>query len=583
MPHRLAKQIATTIAQGFERHFTLFQKITAGARDRFENAEWNAVQATSRERIDFYDQRVVETIDLLRAAFHISRLDEPLWKRVKVEYARLLHEHRQPELAETFYNSVFCRMFHRRYYNNDNIFVRPAVSTAYLEGAQPTYRTYFPRRDGIRATLVRAFSDFGFRRPWENLRRDLRNCVRVLRGRYPRRRRANLNNRTVILAPVFYRNKAGYIIGKFVDGFDEEPFVLAVLNNEQGALYLDAVVLGEQDTAAVFSFARAYFMVRTEVPSAVVDFLLALMPSKTRADLYTAIGLQKYGKTEFYRDFLRHLRHTDDELIVAPGIRGMVMLVFTLPSYPYVFKVIKDRFPAPKDTDRATVMAKYRLVKQHDRVGRMADSLEYSEAAFPVSRFSAELFDELQREAAENIYVDGDQLVIRHFYIERRMVPLNLYIAEADDGQLLHAMVEYGNAIRELASANVFPGDLLFKNFGVTRQNRVVFYDYDEIQYLTECNFRRIPPPRTPEDEFAAEPWYTVGPLDVFPEEFSTFLLGDPRLRKAFLKVNADLLDVEFWTDTQARIRAGQVGDVFPYPQAIRLPRGLRSATDSSL
>jgi isocitrate dehydrogenase kinase/phosphatase len=312
--------------------------------------------------------------------------------------------------------------------------------------------------------------------------------------------------------------------------------------------------------------------VDTEVPAAVVEFLRPLMPRKGKAELYTAIGLQKFGKAEFYRDFIKHLRYSSDQFVIAPGIRGMVMAVFTLPSFPFVFKIIKDHFPPPKEMTRAQVMDKYRMVKEHDRVGRMADSWEYTQVAFPRDRFSDELINHLRAECANSLAMEDDQVVIRHLYIERRLSPLNLYLATADDEEVAHAAREYGNAIKELAAANIFPGDFLFKNFGVTRHGRVVFYDYDEICYLTECNFRAIPPAPYPEMEMAGEVWYTAGPNDVFPEEFATFLLTDPRFRKAFRPHDMDLFDPAWWRARQDAIRAGEVVDVFPYPESRRFP-----------
>jgi isocitrate dehydrogenase kinase/phosphatase len=275
--------------------------------------------------------------------------------------------------------------------------------------------------------------------------------------------------------------------------------------------------------------------------------------------------VQKFGKAEFYRDFLKHLRYSSDAFIPAPGIPGMVMCVFTLPSFPYVFKVIRDRFPPPKEVTRDQVKAKYLLVKQHDRVGRMADSWEYSHVAFPLDRFSPDLLTLLQRDAAGSIETDGDQLIVKHLYIERRMTPLNLYLGRADETQRERAVREYGDAIRDLAAANIFPGDMLFKNFGVTRRGRVVFYDYDELCYLTECNFRAIPDAPYPEMEMSGETWYSVGPDDIFPEEFATFLLTDPRIRRAFMTHHAELLDPKWWRERQANIRAGRLEDVFPY------------------
>jgi isocitrate dehydrogenase kinase/phosphatase len=574
-----AQQIARTILDGFERHYHLFQEITAGAKRRFESADWRTVQRVSRERIHYYDQRVDETLELLRSRYGIRDHDESLWRHIKVEYIHLLHQHRQPELAETYFNSVFCHLFHRRYYNNSHIFVRPAISTEHLELEVPTWTSYYPAREGFHRVLAHILDGCGFTLPFEDRRRDVRNLLRAVRARIPAGAVRQQNFQVAVLDCPFFRNKAGYLIGKVVNGADEVPFAIPILNNEHGGLYVDTLLAGEAELANLFSFARSYFMVDTPVPSVVVDFLSRVLPCKTKADLYTAIGLQKHGKTEFYRDFLRHLGHSSDEFVIAPGVRGLVMMVFTLPSYPYVFKVIRDRFPPPKDTTRQAVMAKYRLVKEHDRVGRMADSLEYSDAAFPLSRFSAGLLQELTREAPSSIEIDDDQLVIKHLYIERRMTPLNVFLDRAE-GAALHAAVDdYGKAIRELAAANIFPGDMLLKNFGVTRQGRVVFYDYDDICYLTECNFRRIPEPPYPEFELASEPWYSVDPGDVFPEEFATFLVSNPNLRATFLGLHADLLDSRWWQAHQAGVASGRFEDVFPYPESLRFRRSLRHYT----
>jgi len=255
------------------------------------------------------------------------------------------------------------------------------------------------------------------------------------------------------------------------------------------------------------------------------------------------------------------------------------MLVFDLPSFPYVFKVIRDTFPPQKEgMTREIIKSKYFLVKSHDRVGRMADTLEYSNVAFPRARFEDDLVAELKEHCGSLVEEDGDGLVIKHLYIERRMVPLNIYLQDATREQIERAVVEYGRAIKDLVSANIFPGDMLFKNFGVTRNGKIVFYDYDEIEYLTECQFRRVPEAPTEEDELSAEPWYRVGPKDVFPETFGPFLLGNPVIRDAFMKHHADLLDAAFWQGHKERILAGHVHDVFPYEAAKRFKHQRRLA-----
>jgi isocitrate dehydrogenase kinase/phosphatase len=347
-----------------------------------------------------------------------------------------------------------------------------------------------------------------------------------------------------------------------------------VLHSSAGKLYLDTIILDAWRIAVLFSLSRAYFMVDMEVPSGYVQFLRSIMPTKPRSELYTMLGLGKQGKTMFFRDLIFHLHHSADQFIVAPGIPGLVMLVFTLPSYPYVFKVIKDVFGSSKEVDHDTVRSKYQLVKQVDRVGRMADTLEFSKVALPRARFSQELIDELYKEVPSLMEEDGDDLVIKHLYIERRMEPLNIYLEKADkagrDDLVEQVVREYGNAIRELAIANIFPGDMLWKNFGVTRYGRVVFYDYDEIEYMTDCKFRRIPPPPNFEAEMSGEVWYSVSRLDVFPEEFATFLLVSDRIRDAFMRYHPDLFDAEFWQKTQDQVRKGAMQDFFPYPESQR-------------
>jgi isocitrate dehydrogenase kinase/phosphatase len=567
----LARDVAQTILEGFDKHYSLFRALSGRAKNRFEHADWPAQREATRARIEYYDTRVAEAVKLLSEKY--PRLDESLWKEIKLAYILLLHEHRQPECAETFFNSVACRVLDRQYYRNDYIFARPAVSTEHLDGREPTYHCFYPATRGFKRTIQEILSSYRLRAPFQDLKRDIRHLVRAVREHFPGRWHLHPNFQLQILSSMFYRNKAAYIVGRAINGSSVYPFVIPILQDEKGLAYVDALLLKPENIGRVFSLARAYFMVDMEVPSAYVEFLKTVLPSKPKAELYTLLGLQKQGKTLFFRDLREHLKHSTDTFVTAPGVKGMVMLVFTLPSFPYVFKVIRDWFPPPKDTDREVVEKKYLLVKQHDRVGRMADTLEYSYVAFPKKRFDPQLLEELMTVAKSSVEIDGDNLVIRHLYIERRMIPLDMYLKDADDLHMQHAIKEYGNALRELAGANIFPGDMLLKNFGVTRYGRVVFYDYDEISYLTDCNFREIPPPRSYDDELASEPYFSVGENDVFPEQLTTFLFASPRARDVFLEHHGDLTKVAFWKKTQERIRAGMQDDMFPYPQEIRFRR----------
>jgi isocitrate dehydrogenase kinase/phosphatase len=572
---RIAFDIARTILDGFDRHYLLFRQASQAAKTHFEHADWRTAQQAARARIDFYDRRVQECVHALEDEYEPAELNDETWREVKLHYIGLLTHHKRPELAESFFNTVSCRILHRSYYRNDFMFVRPAVSTEYIETEEPapTYRVYYPAADGLRVALRRIVTNFQLARPFADLERDVALAEARLDQAFGLHAREP-NQQLQVLSSLFFRNKDAYIVGRAINGAKEHPFVVPVLHGEDGRLLLDTVLTDPEHVTLLFSFTRAYFMVDMEVPSAYVQFLRSLMPKKPRSEIYTVLGLQKQGKTLFYRDFLQHLQHSSDSFRSAPGIPGMVMLVFELPSFPYVFKAIKDWYPPPKDTTRARVKEKYLLVKHHDRVGRMADTLEYSDVAFPLSRFSEELLAELQRFAPSLVEIEGDRIVIKHLYIERRMTPLNIFLQDAASEALLeHGVLEYGNAIRDLVAANIFPGDMLYKNFGVTRHGRVVFYDYDEIEYLTDCNFRDIPAPRNEEDEMASEPWYSIGRHDVFPEQFGHFLLGDPRIRRHFLVHHAELLTRAWWQSHKERILAGEIEDVFPYPQHIRFHR----------
>jgi isocitrate dehydrogenase kinase/phosphatase len=586
-PQRLDSTVAYGIAQammdGFNRHYQLFRQESAKAKERFEKQDWHGQQRAQRERIEFYDLRVKECSARLETEFQAAQQPPDIWQQVKLHYIGLLVDHFQPELAETFFNSVTTKILDRSYFQNEFIFVRPAVSTEYIESddpnALPTYQAWYPSTDNLHETIMRIVKHFNLQCEFADLPRDASDILRNVQIRLDQTRlRANFQIQ--VLNSLFYRNKAAYIVGKVINGFVEIPFALPILHNPQGQLVIDAALFGEDDFLMLFSFARAYFLVDMDIPSAYVQFLRSLMPRKPRAEIYNALGLAKQGKTLFYRDLLYHQRHSTDKFRIAPGIKGMVMLVFDQPSFPFVFKVIKDFYPPQKDTTREQIQGKYLLVKQHDRVGRMADTLEYSNVAFPRERFEDELIEEIQKFAPSQIEINirpdngKQEVVIKHAYIERRMIPLNIYLQESFDvglqeprakAQMERAVIEYGNAIKDLVAANIFPGDMLWKNFGITRHGKVVFYDYDEIEYITDCNFRKVPAPRNEEDEMSGEIWYHVGPRDVFPETFGPFLLGNPSVREVFMKHHADLLDAGFWQGHKEKINQGHVHDVFPY------------------
>jgi len=413
-------------------------------------------------------------------------------------------------------------------------------------------------------------ADYSFTLAYGDIDRD----ARLVAGEIEARRRGEWGAQPIeaveILGPVFYRNKGAYLIGRIRSGNRLMPLAVALLNAGQG-IVLDAALTSEDEVSIVFSFTHSYFHMDADRPHDVIQFLKSIMPLKRVAELYIALGYNKHGKTELYRDLLRHLEGSMDKFKIAPGDRGMVMVVFTLPSYDVVFKVIRDNIPFPKTTTRPDVLKKYQLVFNHDRAGRLADAQEFEHLAFDRNRFSDALLAELVDTAGDSVAVRDGQVVIRHLYTQRRMTPLNLYLRDATEATARDAALEYGQAIKDLAATNIFPGDLLLKNFGVTRHGRVAFYDYDELCLLADCNFRDMPRARDLDEELAAEPWFYVGDEDLFPEEFLTFMGLQGTVREVFLEAHRDLLSPDFWRRMQERHAAGEVLDIFPYRQGRRL------------
>ena len=569
-------RLARTILNGFTAYFAEFENITLSARTRFENAEWRATQEASMRRIDIYKLQVLETIDVVEYIAQDLLHDLDFWAETRDLYAELVRGMTNFEIAETFYNSIFNAVFEHRWIRDDYAFVFSPQGDMPPVDVRRVLNQYRTKGD-FKAAVTNLLFDYAMSLPYEDYDREVTRVTEVMTAAvedagYDHRADLELH----ALEHHFFRNKAAYIVGRISGKGLQIPFVLPMLHTEDQehpSVYLDACLLGSDIISKLFSFTRTYFMVDASIPSQYVLFLQQLMPRKAVSEIYSCIGHHRHGKTYYFRTASRHMRSTEDAFIPAPGIKGMVMAVFTLPSYEYVFKIIKDRFTPPKEVTHQEVRDKYQLVKRWDRAGRMADTQEFANLVFEASRFSEELMEELEATCSSQLEINGRALIIKHCYVERRMQPLNLYLKDASDEEVDAVMLDYGNAIKELAAANIFPGDMLLKNFGVTRHGRVVFYDYDEIQPLTDINFRKIPPPRDEFEEMSGQPWYSVGPNDVFPEEFRLFFSGNARARKAFDQLHSDLYEASFWTNLQDKLRDGFVEDFFPYSGKLRFQR----------
>ncbi len=537
-----AKDHAAVIAEHFRLYNEEFGRITRRAALNFLAADWHTAQLDAVARIELYELRVARAVAVIADELREQRTDVALWVDIKRAYEIIVARRPDSDFYRTFFNSVTRDLFGTVGVNPEVEFCATSVGRA--SGAVPirVYRVGASLPTAVREIL----SDLPFGAAIEDTDGAVHRISAEI-GRYFESGRHRGHPECIeLIEPLFYRDTHAFVVGRLIGDGSITPLVLAFTNSPKG-VQVDAVMLSRADVGSVFGYARSYFHVDLPVVSAAITLLRSFMPRKSIDELYTVLGRAKQGKTERYFTLQRHLDKSIDSFVHAPGERGLVMIVFTLPSHDLVFKVIRDRFGAPKTSTREDVIERYQFVFRHDRAGRLVDAQEFKRLRLPRARFMPALADELLNEASESCRIEGDDLIVEHCYIERRLRPLNLYLREAEPAAAESAIIDYGNALRDLAASNVFPGDLLLKNFGVTSHGRVIFYDYDEIGLVTDCVFRDLPQATCEEEETSGEPWFHYGPSDVFPQTWLPFLSIPPALSGVFTGHHADLLTAAWW------------------------------------
>lgn len=564
-----AGRLAAILHDSFVDFHDRFLALTHRAEGRFLDREWHAHQQDATERLDLHTRAVVAAVEACGLALPTEN-PRRAWIAARVRYVSMVSDRMDLELAETFYNSVTRRLFGIVGIDRELEFLwlGPTVLPA-DDGTRGEHRIF--RVEGDLVAVAREILEHSpLARHFADLERDAGRVAEAIENYFT----GSWDGLDAIdmLRPIFYRGKGAYMVGRLRWLNRVAPCVIPVIHDDLG-VHVDAVLLTETTTSRLFGYTRAYFHVLCRRPAAVVGFLKSMLPVKPVAELYTSLGYSQHGKTNLFRALYRHMEHSNTRFERARGARGMVMAVFTLPSFDVVFKLIKDRFGPTKRTTPEDVRRRYKLVFEHDRVGRLVDAQEFENLSFARDRFDDDLIDELRRDCARTVTITEDEVVFRHVYTERRVYPLDLYLREMAPERAYYAAMDYGNAVKDLAAADIFPGDLFPKNFGVTRHGTVVFYDYDELTLLSAINFRHLPPPRDYDDEMLAQPWFPVEPNDVFPEEFRTFLRSPKMVGEVFADHHADICTVEFWRDMQLRHEAGELPDFFPYPARLRFAR----------
>ena len=563
----LVEECAAALVEAFASYNTEFRAVTRRAPQRFEARDWRSSQKDAVERIELYDKYIDRAVEQMRERLGDDVNERAMWSSIKRRFSVLIEAFPDREFEKTFFNSVTRKTF-------GTVGADAAVEFIALDldpiGAftSPIDTCVYANRGSLELLFEEVLADFRFRTPYLAFDRTVHTIANEVRAQCAAdadfARPPLAVEKIEFIRTVFYQMTRAYLVGRISGPGWMQPLVLTMKNGDSGVL-IDAVMMDEGSVSILFSFTRSYFHADLQHVGKAVVFLRTILPRKPISELYTVLGRAKQGKTERYRELFRHLQQSTDQFVHAPGEKGLVMICFTLPSFDVVFKIIRDRFAYPKNILREEVLQKYELVFKHDRAGRLVDAQEFKRLQFPLDRFGDALVAELKNEAAGTVHFEDGKLVIDHMYIERRMTPLNLYIRSASREDAELAVVEYGQCIRDLAVTNIFAGDLLLKNFGVTRHRRVIFYDYDELCAVTDCRFRDIPQARNEEDETRAEAWFHVNDNDVFPETFIQFLGFDAHLKQVFLKTHAEILTADWWRGIQQRLKEGDVMEVLPY------------------
>ena len=543
-----AAELATGLRQRFEDYNAEFTRITRKAARRFIERDWHAGRADAVKRIELYEQHVSGAIEALRQELGDRTHDRELWVEIKRRFEEQIVNLPDSDFYRTFLNSITRDLFATVGVDEQIEFTATASGRA--SGSVPI--RVHPVGDSLQRAVCELLTDLPFAGLISDVEAFSRQICRELTPHFDSRRQSAAPQLVEVIDAPFYRGPTATMVGRMIGDGSITPFVIVFLHAADG-LKVESVLLSRSDISSLFGFTRSYFHVDLPVVSAAVSLLRTFMPGKPVDELYTILGRAKQGKTERYYALRRHLAQSFDVFVHAPGQRGLVMIVFTLPSHDLVFKVIRDRFGPPKNTTRTEVMEKYKWVFEHDRVGRLVDAQEYRQLRLPKARFMPALLQELLTESGSVCRLDGDDLIVGHCYIERRLRPLDLFLRDEDSVAAERALLDYGDALRELARIDVFPGDLLLKNFGVTSQGKVVFYDYDEVTSLRECNFRELPTASSEEEEMSAEPWFFVGSNDIFPEQWLPFLGVPPELLETFKARHGELLAPGWWRGIQSQ------------------------------
>jgi isocitrate dehydrogenase kinase/phosphatase len=572
-----AAEAAGIILGAHRRYLARFNGITAKAQETFETRAWIQGALHAAERVRLYRDAVDGVWLGLERAYSGQLLSREFWLAGRRALLETVFDDYDADLALTFFYSTMRLAFDRLdapvEYADDGLAERSHVSSPH-----PATRRY--RADGGRlsASIAQALADCAFRAPFRNLAPE----AGLAAGRMLEGWRAEIGASTPrhleILRPVFFRDQEAYIAGKLWAREGEMPVVLALRNDERG-IALDAVLTGKEDMRNIlFVSTRSTFHVLADEYREVLAFLDSLAPERGHPAMCAVLGFTHPARVALNQRLRDHLARTRERFARVPGREGMAMVVFGPPGFPYVFKVIRDFSAKQGWTGRQRIMDVYRWVHEINRGRLMLDAWIYRNLRFPRDAFEPGVLQELLSAAPQSVRLDGDAVILKDVYAQRRVRPLNTFFEEEEERALRERAADaLGCFIKDLASMGLFVSDCygLTFNLGLTHGFNAALFDFDDLGSLLRHNFRETPP-MDEKDELLWNPevdgpWFAVAENDVLVDEWERFLGVPLDLQACFREKHGDLFTTAYWTQVQRRILSGEQHYVLPYPQERRL------------
>ncbi|MCF8259112.1 MAG: bifunctional isocitrate dehydrogenase kinase/phosphatase, partial [Flavobacteriales bacterium] len=325
---------AFSIRDSFEVYHTAFKALTRQAGKVFAQREWTAIPGLINSRQGLYGSSIEEAASVLSAIVGDSIRDRSTWVGLKREFAQVIGHRHDVSIVHSFYNSVLRLMFSQEGIDPDIEFIdhgRRLVASSMP--TQPVYERFHPGPDQLEALWARILRSYNFGFRFQDFDRDVERIARVVREKVVEKfgRQEEVDQLDMVRS-VFYRNKGAYLVGKISKGNLHIPIVLPLLHHEDGVV-VDGVLLSKDEIAVIFSFSRSYFFVESESPVDLIHFLRPLMSHKNPSELYASIGYDRHAKTVLFKEIYQHLERSDDQFVIAPGTKGMVMVVITLPTF----------------------------------------------------------------------------------------------------------------------------------------------------------------------------------------------------------------------------------------------------------